>query len=218
MSENAVVADNQQGTLRQAQGMGLRQVGWDTSETTRQTPVTKSEIIAYLNGAIHDATLNKGNRVRFGQKDIRWLEYLKVLLKNIGCNSWIYKEGRTRNLYVLETLCKDLDFKLNATTLKSKREKMFYIRGFFDAEGGTPVNSGRFYIQLVQKNFGKIKNLKILIEDLGINVGKMHNPSRRVNPDYWRIFIRADSNRKFAEIINSNHPIKAVAFRERMKI
>src|SRR3989344_3618151 len=130
MSENAVVADNQQGTLRQAQGMGLRQVGWDTSETTRQTPVTKKEIIAYLNGAIHDATLNKGKRVRFGQKNKQWLEHLKVLLD-------------------------------------------------------------------------RIENLKIILEKLGINVGRVHNPSKRVNPDYWRIFILADSHLAFARIIGS---------------
>lgn len=156
MSENAVGAENQQGRLQRRLTVGLV----EPSETTRQTPVTKSEIIAYLNGAIHDATLNKGKRIRFGQKDRRWLEYLKQLLQNIGCNSWIYQEGKTRNLYVLETLSKDLDFKFNPTSLKTAREKMFYVRGFFDAEGGIPGKPGRFYIQLVQKNFEKIKNLK----------------------------------------------------------
>lgn len=210
MSDKAVVADNQQGRL----WLSAR----EPSETTRQTPVTKSEIIAYLNGATHDATLNKGKRVRFGQKNRQWLEHLKVLLGRIGWNSWIYKEGVRRNLYVLETLCNELDFKLNALSLKSRKERIFYIRGFFDTEGGIPKNLGRFYIQLVQKNFTKIDNIKFILEKFGIKVGKVHNPSKDVNPDYWRIFILADSHRKFAEVIGSNHPEKIKIFRERMKI
>ncbi|MBI3273581.1 MAG: LAGLIDADG family homing endonuclease [Candidatus Colwellbacteria bacterium] len=207
MSENAFGADNQQATP----------LSGGASETTRQAPFTKKEILAYLNGAIHDATLNKGKRIRFAQKEKRWLEILRQLFKTLKYNSWIYKEGRERNVYVLETLCPELDFHFDPSKC-SAREKLAYIRGFFDAEGGIPHNGKRFYIQLVQKNFEKVFLLKQLLQDVGIKSGKIHNPSKQIDPHYWRIFVLTKSQKKFAEKIGSYHPIKAEIFHERMKI
>lgn len=198
-------ADNQQGSL------------CDPSETIRRAPFAKKEILAYLNGAVHDATLNKGKRIRFSQKNKQWLEILQKFLREIGCNSWIYKEGKNRNVFVLETLCKNLDFRFNPLNL-TDGEKTAYIRGFFDAEGGVPHKAGRFYIQLVQKDFGKIQMIKTLLKGLGIESGKIHNPSRKIDPDYWRIFISSQSHRKFAKVVNSYHPLKAKILCERMKI
>lgn len=208
MSENVIGAENQQATPMAIGG---------ASETIRQAPFTKKEIIAYLNGAIHDASLNKRKRIRFAQKNQQWLIVLQDLLKKIRHNSWIYKEGKERNVYVLETLCSDLNFNFNPIRL-TKKEKIAYVRGFFDAEGGIPHNGKRFYIQLVQKNFRKILLLKKLLKNLEIDSGKIHNPSKRIDPDYWRVFILARSQRKFAESIGSYHPIKANIFQERMKI
>jgi len=210
MSYKAIVADNQQGRLRAYTG--------EPSETIRQAPMSKPEILAYLNGALHDASLNKGKRIRFVQKDVRWLEMVQSLLKTINYNSWIYKEGKTRSLYVLETLCSGLDFKFNPLSLVSQRDQAAYIKGFFDAEGGVPRTMDRFYIQLAQKNYDKIAAIKKILEHLGISSGKIHNPSRQADPDYWRIFISTKSWKLFAEIIGSLHPIKVKIFRTRMKI
>lgn len=80
MRENVFSAGNQQGSH-------LNEIRVDPSETIRRTPTTKYEIIAYLNGAIHDASLNKGKRIRFAQKNEQWLECLQNLLKQINCNS-----------------------------------------------------------------------------------------------------------------------------------
>lgn len=212
MSDNVISAENQQAT-EILKNLSFR----ESSETICQTPSTKSEIIAYLNGALHDASLNKGKRIRFAQKNRQWLENLHFLLKQLNCNSWIYKEGKKRDIYVLETLCTYLNFEFNPSNLKDSREKLFYIRGFFDAEGGIPHKKGRFYIQLVQKDFEKIRKLKCLLKDIGIKSGKIHNPSKRVDPNYWRIFILSKYHKRFAEIINSYHPIKIKIFRERMK-
>ena len=210
MSENVIGADNQQGSLHLKMD--------DPSETTRRTPITKYEIIAYLNGALGDASMNKGKRVRFSQKNKQWLVNLQSLLKKINCNSWIYKEGKQRNIWVLETLCKDLDFSFNPLTLESRVEKAHYVKGFFDAEGGIPHNKDRFYIQLVQKDFEKIEKIKSLLSDLGIESGKIHNPSKKVDPNYWRIFVSTKHHKRFADVINSLHPIKSKIFCERMKI
>ncbi len=52
MSDKAFGAGNQQATQ-------LRRVVGESSETIRQTPFTKSEILAYVHGAMHDGSLNK---------------------------------------------------------------------------------------------------------------------------------------------------------------
>jgi len=215
-SENVISADDQQGS-------SLSEIERSNpSETTRRSPLiytlNKDEICAYLHGAMHDATLNKGKRVRFGQKYPEWLETLKNLLCLAGSNSWIYKEGKDRNLYILETVCKDLDFSFNPEVLSTKGEKIAYIRGFFDAEGGIPHNNGEFYIQLVQKNLKKMETIKNILKELGINCGKIHNPSVRVDPDYWRLFISRKSHKDFASIIGSWHPVKKEIFSQRMMI
>ena len=212
MSDKVTSAVNQQGSRPP------RRI--DPSETTRRTPIgdQTKEILAYLQGAMHDASLNKGKRVRFVQKYREWLVKLRQLLMAIGVRSWIYKEGKTRDLYVLETVCKNLSFDFNPSALKSAAQKIAYLRGFFDAEGGTPRNGKRFYIQLTQKNRAKIELLKKILNNLGIESGKIHNPSKKVDPNYWRIFVSTHSHQKFAKTIGSYHPIKKEIFRQRMMI
>ena len=198
-------AGNQQGSLRQ--------LADDPSETTRRASFLK----AYLLGTLHDGTFSSNRRFRISQSGTDWLRILQRIFKKLGYNSWIYKEGKDRNVYVLETLCKKLNFSFDPLNLTAK-EKIAYIKGFFDAEGGMPHKLERFYIQLVQKDFKKIQTIKDLLNELGIGSGKIHNPSKKVDPDYWRIFIPSKDYKKFAEIINSFHPLKAKIFRERMKI
>ena len=215
MSENALSAENQQGSRPK--------IRIDPSETTRRSPLkslnlTKKEVFAYLHGAMHDGSLNKKKRIRFGQKYPQWLDILKDLLESVGVNSWIYKEGKDREYYILETVCKNLDFSFNPITLTTKGEKIAYIRGFFDAEGGVPRTHDEFYIQLVQKNLPKMETLKKILIDLGIESGKIHNPSKRVDSNYWRLFISRNSHKKFTKIIGSWHPIKAKVFLKRMMI
>jgi len=209
MSEKVSNADNQQGSRRRD----------DPSETIRRAPLSKKEIKAYFLGALHDGTFSSNKRFRISQKGTEWLKVLRRLLKEIGYNSWIYKEGSERKVYVLETLANFLDFKFDPLRLKNKEEKVGYIRGFFDAEGGIPKNSkARFYIQLVQNDKEKLKKLKILLNELGIKTGKIHNPSQSVDPDYWRMYVLADSQKSFLIKIASWHPRKIKTLRKRMKI
>jgi len=215
-SENAFGADNQQGSSLFTTKRS------NPSETTRRSPrmnaLNEKEIYAYLHGAMHDATLNKGNRVRFGQKYPEWLKILQHLLWLVEEDSWMYKEGKNRNLYILETVCKNLDFAFDPRNLVTKGEKIAYIRGFFDAEGGIPRNGGTFYIQLVQKDLEKMETIKKILIGLGIHCGKIHNPSVRVDPDYWRFFVSRKSHKRFASTIGSWHPVKAKIFSQRMMI
>lgn len=210
MSKNAIGAENQQATSDRYRR--------ESSETTRQTPFTKSEILAYAHGAMHDGSLNKRNRVRIVQRYKLWLEIIRDLLRSIGIHSWIYREGKLRNLYALETVSKELNFKFDPLRLQAKPERIMYLRGFFDAEGGIPRNGKRFYIQLAQKDYAKMNAVKKILREIRIESGRIHNPSKRVDPNYWRIFIPVKHHRLFAKTIGSWHPVKSRIFSERMKI
>ncbi|MBU6323813.1 MAG: LAGLIDADG family homing endonuclease [Patescibacteria group bacterium] len=130
----------------------------------------------------------------------------------------MYKEG-SRDVYDLETTAGFLDFKFDILSLDTSIEKAAYIRGFFDAEGGIPHSrNAKFYIQLVQKDKRKMQSIKEVLQSLGINTGALHNPSRRVDPNYWRIFVSTASHADFARIIGSSHPMKRARFAERMMI
>lgn len=211
MSDNVSSADNQQGSRSNL-------IGTDPSETTRRAPFSEKEIKAYLLGALHDATFSSNKRFRFSQKGTGWLLTLQRLLRKVGNNSWLYQEGKTRSVYVLETLAPFLDFKCDPSKLKTKRERISYVRGFFDAEGGIPKNGKRFYIQLVQKDKAKIAKLKRILREVRIETGMIHNPSVRVDPEYWRMFVLTKSHRQFAKIVGSWHPKKQRIFRQRMMI
>ncbi len=204
-------------TMRRVQKIS-REVVIDPSETTRRSPFkSKSEIKAYLQGALHDAYRRK-NRIRFSQKGTEWLTVLKDLFNHLGHRSWMYREGR-RDVYDLETTAGFLDFRFDPRTLKTSEEKAAYIRGFFDAEGGIPHSrDATFYIQLVQKDRGKMQMLKELLQLLGVKTGVLHNPSHRVDPSYWRCFVSTASHSDFARIIGSWHPMKRMRFEERMMI
>src|SRR3989344_8948722 len=169
MSENVLgEAGNQQGSLRQFAD--------DPSETTRRTPIPNDVMRAYLLGTLHDGTLNKGKRFRICQKEREWLEFLQDLLQKLGYRSWIYKEGKTRNLYTLETLANFLDFTEDPLEFSSVRERVAYVRGFFDTEGGIPSKKEyRFYIQLVQSNYAKLDKIKTILKEISIRVGDIHN-------------------------------------------
>jgi intein-encoded DNA endonuclease-like protein len=207
MSNKVFSAVNQQGSLR------------DPSETTCRAPPSKREMKAYLLGSLHDGTFSSNQRFRISQKGTDWLKVLQKLLKKLGYNSWIYKEGSDREIYVLETLADFLNFKFDPIKLKAREEKIGYIRGFFDAEGGIPRDSkARFYIQLTQNDKEKLKKLKKLLNDLRIKTGKIHNPSRKVDPDYWRMYVLTESHKKFLSKIGSWHPRKIRTLRKRMKI
>jgi intein/homing endonuclease len=190
----------------------------DPSETTRRTPFLSDEAIrAYLQGALHDAYRRK-NRIRFSQKGTEWLLILQELLSILGHRSWIYREGK-RDVYNLETVAQFLDFSFDPLLLSTSEERAAYVRGFFDAEGGIPHSrSARFYIQLVQKDKAKMESIQYLLTSLGIKSGSLHNPSVRVDPNYWRCFVSTASHADFVRLIGSLHPKKQTLLAERMMI
>jgi hypothetical protein len=179
---------------------------------------------SYLFGATHDATISsRHGTVRFGQADMEWLAVLAEILAEQGQKAWIYREGRTRRFWVLETSAKWLT---DRPALSTSEERRAYARGYFDAEGGTPRSAvARFYIQFVQKDRADIANLRTLLEEEGIVCGRLHRPTRLTDHPVWRFYVAAASHRDFVSRVGSWHPRKrsllAIRFGEpavRMKI
>jgi hypothetical protein len=63
-----------------------------------------------------------------------------------------------------------------------------------------------------------MNSIKNILSDLRIKSGKIHNPSYRVDPNYWRMYISSVDHKSFIKKIGSWHPRKMNIFRERMEI
>ena len=162
--------------------------------------ITKS----YLLGMLHDATERK-NTYRIATKNFNFAKIIREGILKLGSKAWIYKEGKNRNLWIVE-FSKIL---LKEFKIKSKQNKIDYIRGYFDAEGGISQSSKvRFYIYFCQKDKIDLEEVKKYLLELGISCGVIHNPSKKVDPNYWRFFVSSKSYRDFAKIIGSDHPVK----------
>jgi hypothetical protein len=167
---------------------------------------------AYLLGALHDATERK-TTYRISQKSKEYVELIAKGIMALGRKAWVYQEGQNRNVYVVE-FSKSI---LNGFKLKTQQDKVDYIRGYFDTEGGIAKSKRvRYYIYFAQKDRKDLEEVKRYLEELKLNCGKTHNPSKRVDPDYFRFYILADSYNQFATTIGSFHPDKIKCLR--MKI
>ena len=160
---------------------------------------------AYLLGALHDGTVRRLT-YRIVQKDREYIEFLVKEINKLGRKAWMYKEGKNRQLYVVEF---SRSF-LKGFSIKTLQDRIDYIRGYFDAEGGIARDPKvRYYIYFAQKNLKDLEQVKMYLEKFGIKCGFTHNPSKKVEPNYWRFFISVKSYEKFAELIGSWHPIKS---------
>ena len=176
------------------------------------TPTPKHMTKAYLLGALHDAT-ERRTTYRISQKSKEYVEFIAKGIKALGRKAWIYKEGQNRNVYVVE-FSKSL---LEEFKIQTQRQKVDYIKGYFDTEGGiTKSKRVRYYIYFAQKDKKDLKQVRSYLQGLNINCGVVHNPSKRVDPDYWRFYVLSSSWNDFANRVSSFHPEKIKCFR--MKI
>jgi len=159
----------------------------------------------YLLGALHDATIRKMT-YRIGAKDFSYVRLIKSGLEKLGHKAWIYKEGKMRNYYIVEFV----KSALHGVKIKSRQNKLDYIQGYFDTDGGLARSRRvRYYIYFAQKSKKDLMQLMDYLTEFGIQCGQIHNPSRSKDPDYWRFYIKAESYKKFANIIGSLHPVKS---------
>ena len=166
-----------------------------------------AEATCYLLGAAHDASLSRLHRTtRFTQKEVGWLHVLGALLQKLGFRSWLYREGRERSVWALET-----SWRPPALILSTHLEKAAYARGYFDAEGGVPRSpASRFYVQFVQKDLNDLSHVRDVLLELGLSCGRLHNPSARVAPEYWRFYLARASHELFMAVVSSWHPHKRI--------
>ena len=164
----------------------------------------------YLLGALHDAT-EREYTYRLSQKGSEYVETIASMVRELGNNAWTYREGSSRDVYVVEFSKRILE----RCVIETEEDKRNYIRGYFDAEGSVPNDpEARFYVYFAQKDKPDLEQLKIYLEDLGIETGTLHRPSKQNAPDYWRFYVSTASHGRFAEEIGSWHPRKRRMLRE----
>jgi hypothetical protein len=181
------------------------------AEAHRASP---QEAKAYLIGASRDGTFNRlHNTLRISQRDARWLQILQVLFAGLGSRSWTYQEGK-RDVWVIETTCR-----LDQSAIPSgDLECAAFARGYFDAEGGVPRDPrDRFYVQFGQKDYGDLARLRGVLTQMGLECGRLHNPSVRADPDYWRFYVLSNSHAAFLSRVGSWHPRKRSILDARMR-
>jgi len=160
---------------------------------------------AYLLGALHDGTI-RPRTIRISQREERYVLFLKRLVNRLGSRAWTYREGKGRNLFVVEFSRSVLE----GSAILTWENKLDYARGYFDAEGSVPANSAAEpYLYFAQKSRGDLEELRRILEQLRISCGQIHNPSHQVAPDYWRFYVSRKSIPRFATIIGSWHPRKS---------
>lgn len=167
---------------------------------------------AYLLGALGDATQRRYT-YRLSQKYRAYVEMIAQMVRGWGGHAWVYREGQERRLYVVE-FAKSI---LADAKVQTLQEKADYIQGYFDAEGSIPRDpKARFYLYFAQKDRVSLERVKSYLEELGISCGRVHNPSKRADPNYWRFYVLSQSQIDFARKIGSRHPVKSRLLR--MKI
>jgi hypothetical protein len=120
----------------------------------------------------------------------------------------------SRDVWVIETTCRlEPDQGVDGPS-----EEIAFVRGYFDAEGGIPRGStSRFYIQLVQKDRLDLEMVRAFLEGAGIRCGRIHNPSVRVDPNYWRFYVLSESHEDFIRRVGSWHPRKRQLLEARLE-
>ena len=161
---------------------------------------------AYIAGASRDGHFSASHRtLRISQVHREWLDLLQVLLATLGKSGWIYRESRERRVWTLET-----SYLVDpAPDLHDRDEVVAFVRGYFDAEGGVPRRADdRFYVQFCQKDRHDLAGLQRYLDRIQIRTGTIHNPSARIDPEYWRLYVSASDLPRFAQVVGSWHPIK----------
>src|SRR2546430_8426779 len=104
--------------------------------------MSAADVKAYLQGALKDATPSALHGThRFGQSDRAWLERIKDLLGALGHRSSIYREGRDRNYWIVETSAEFLAVGFHPSPLIATREGLGCVRGYFYPDGGMSHSS-----------------------------------------------------------------------------
>ena len=159
---------------------------------------------------MHDGTVH-GSTVRIAQKEESYVEMVKALIIGSGGHAWVYREGASRALFVVEF---SLSF-LGSYRMSTPGDYASYARGFFDVEGGVPRDPSKgSYLYFDQKDRAGLRELREMLEQLGIACGRLHRPSARADPACWRFYVSRGAHGRFEKVVGSSHPRKAPILHE----
>jgi len=103
---------------------------------------------SYLLGAMHDGTV-RPRTLRIAQREEAYVHFLRILIQILGGHAWVYREVRTRELFVVEFSRTFLE----SHQIRTWQDKIDYVRGYFDAEGGFPSDpTTNPYLYFAQKD------------------------------------------------------------------
>ena len=120
---------------------------------------------------------------------------------------------------MIETTAAFLSTHFDASPLMGTPQGLHYVRGYFDAEGGMPTDpQARLYLRFCQKDRPNLEVVAQILQSWGLTCGRLHNPSRTVDPNYWRFYVATRSHEQFMTLVGSWHPRKRQQIRTRMKI
>lgn len=197
-------------------------------------PVKLTPELSYLVGILRDGSINKdvdNYSCVFYSKHKESLYIVKKYLKKIFDMSRRIENNR-EDLYMIRIKSKTLYyfFKLVFETTESQRYwntprliklgddeiKKFYIRGFWDAEGGCPHIENKkslikknLEIKFSQKNKESLDFIKKHLNSVGIKTGNVYWNQRT-----YVLKITQSNIPKFKELIGSSHPIKSKRLEE----
>ena len=154
---------------------------------------------------MHDGTV-RPHTLRISQREREYVLSIRQRILAAGGRAWTYREGKGRNVYVVEF---SRSF-LSGHSIRTKQDVIHYVRGYFDAEGGIAASSEVApYVYFAQKDRNDLHEVHVFLGRLGISCGQIHNPSVLVDPDYWRFYVSRHSLRLFAQVVGSWHPRKS---------
>ena len=177
--------------------------------------------VFYLLGALRDASVDvrkgKNYEIKFGQKNVAWLELInKMVVNTFGVSGRLNSNllRFTNKLFVLEML--DISEMCSPQTTwgtpsvllsASTKQKLEYLQGFWDAEGGlpkTPETANQKYISFDQKNKEALIFLRELLCSLGYNPTNLTFTGK-----VWQFRLtRKKELIRFANEVSSKHPEK----------
>ena len=162
---------------------------------------------SYLLGAMHDGTC-RPRTLRISQREEEYILLLRDMIQRLGGKAWTYREGASRNLYVVEFSRSFLE----GHSIRGRQDRIDYIRGYFDADGSVGYLNARSepYVYFCQKSKCDLTEVRHYLAALGIQSGRIHNPSWKVDPDHWRFYVRRKAIPMFVHLIGSWHPRKSV--------
>ena len=176
---------------------------------------------AYLLGAAGDASITYRKRkgeycIEYEQKNPAWLANSIIPRIESAFGKKLSVKRRKSGLFRARLYSKTAYLRFHRCMRKpalmlheNKTEQIFFVRGFFDAEGSAPkrAEGTQYRIQIYQKDRRVLRVISKILKNLGIRTGKLTN-----SYDVGQLPIRKQANvREFSRIIGSEHPDKMLA-------